>query len=183
MPTSVPWLRLISSTFPFAAFEEVEVHPVDHFRPVVGLGAPGSRLDREEAVSVVVFARKQTLQLHLLHVLFERMQRVIGFGQELFVLRSHFQRGLTVFQHANRLFQALGLGLQQSKLFDGGVGRIRVIPEISGFHLPSKICSLAYLRVVVKEGHGWSRSALRGLQRPPCEIRNACLDILKTSMP
>ena len=110
------------------------------------------------------------LQLHLLHVLFERVQRLVGFGQELLVLRSHFQRGLTVFQHANGLFEALGLGLQQSKLFDGGVGRIRVIPEISGFHLPSKICSFAYLRVVVKESHGWSRSAPRGLQRPPCEF-------------
>ena len=65
---------------PFPAFEEIEVHAVDHFRPVVGLGAPGPRLDGEEAVSVVMLARKQALQLDLFHVLLERVQRLIGFG-------------------------------------------------------------------------------------------------------
>ena len=46
----------------------VQVHALQHFGPIVGLGAANASLNGDEAVAMVVLLREQTLRLHFVHV-------------------------------------------------------------------------------------------------------------------
>ena len=46
---------------------EARVHPVQHLRPVLGVGAAGARLDLQEGVEAVVWTTQHALRLHRPH--------------------------------------------------------------------------------------------------------------------
>ena len=69
--------------------------------------------------------------------------------------------------------QMVNARLEDLEIGNDLLGGLLVIPEVRHVHLFLQRFALLDLDVVVKESHGWSRSAPRGLQRPPCEIRNA----------
>ena len=46
----------------------VQIHALQHFGPIIGLGAANASLNGDEAVAMVVLLREQTLRLHFVHV-------------------------------------------------------------------------------------------------------------------
>ena len=58
MPASSPGLTSSSSTVEAALLGPAHLHPQDHLRPVLGVGAAGAGVDRHERVARVVGARR-----------------------------------------------------------------------------------------------------------------------------
>ena len=70
--------RLIVDQFAFEAapLRPPQVHPQQHFRPILRLGAAGARMDGDDGVLSIVLATEHLLDLARLHLLIEAVERL-----------------------------------------------------------------------------------------------------------
>ena len=74
--------RLVVNQLPFEAapLGPAQVHPQQHFSPVLGLGAPGAWMNGDDGVLAIVLAAEHLLDLAGLHFLVEQIERGCQLG-------------------------------------------------------------------------------------------------------
>ena len=80
------------------ALRPAVIHPEQHFRPVLGLGAAGPRVEGEDGIVFVVFPGEQGGKLHRGNFIFNGLDLRFGLvhQREVFGLVAHFDQGHTV---------------------------------------------------------------------------------------
>ena len=141
---------------PAHLLEVVEVHALEHARPVFRLGSAGAGLDRDEAVAVVVLARQQRLLLDLVHLRLEAEERLVDLGEHLAVagLLGELVADLRVLEKRDGLLERLDHGADDLALLDDLLGGLRVVPELLGVHAVVERGPFGELLIVVKASRG-----------------------------
>ena len=112
------------------------VHPVEHLRPVLRLGAAGTGMEGQDGVAVVVLAVQHGHELQLIHRLLHGVDRLFGFGDHFRVvlLVQHFQHGLGVIVQALQLFKAVQLAAQVAHLVEHLLAQLGIVIEAGAGH-------------------------------------------------
>lgn len=70
-------------------FSPPAVHAQEHLRPILGISAPRTRVQRHYGIVAVILAGEQDIQLKLLEILLETGQFQGRLFKELFLLLTH----------------------------------------------------------------------------------------------
>ena len=107
------------------------VHPVQHLRPVLRLGAAGTGVERQNGVVAVVLAGQQSRQPPLTDLLLQRLVAVGHFLQlaGVVLLLRHFAQGQRVLPLGNQLVVLLDLVFQPLHLPAHLLAPLQIVPE------------------------------------------------------
>ena len=107
------------------------VHPVQHLRPVLGLGAAGAGVEGQNGVVGVVFAAEQRRQPALADLLFQRLISADDLLQlaGVILLLGHFAQGQGVLPLRNQLVMLFDLVLQALYLTAHLLAALQIVPE------------------------------------------------------
>ena len=112
------------------------VHTVQHFCPVLCLGAAGTGMEGEDGVAVVVLTVQHGHQLQLVHCLAHSVHSLLGFGDHLRVifLIQHHQHGLGIIVQALQLFKAAQFALEVAHLIKHFFAQLGIIIKARAGH-------------------------------------------------
>ena len=107
------------------------VHPVQHLRPVLGLGAAGAGVEGEDGVVGVVFTAEQRRQPALADLLLQRLVSADDLLQlaGVILLLGHFAQGQGVLPLGNQLVVLFDLVLQALYLTAHLLAALQIVPE------------------------------------------------------
>ena len=116
--------------------EVVEVHALKHARPIFRLGTACARLNRDEAIAVIVLPREQRLLLDLVHLRLQPEERLVDFRQHVGVARflCEFVADRRIIEQANRVFERLDLCADDLAFGDHLLRLLWVVPEFRSIH-------------------------------------------------
>ena len=107
------------------------VHPVQHLRPVLGLGAAGTGVEGENGVVAVILAGQQGGQTALADLFFQRvvtLHHVVQLGGIVLLLR-HFAQGQGILPLGHQLVVLFDLVLQTLDLTAHLLAALQIVPE------------------------------------------------------
>jgi len=112
------------------------VHAVQHFGPVLCLGAAGTGMEGQDGVAVVVLTVQHGHQLQLIHCLAHSVHRLLCFGDHggVVFFIQHFQHGLGIIVQALQLFKAAQLALQVAHFIKDLLAQLSVIVKAGAAH-------------------------------------------------
>ena len=116
---------------------EAGVHAVEHLGPVLGLGAARARVQREDAVAVVVLAGQQRLEPQGLQVALQAFKLgpdLVHAALVVGLLRKLHQH-LDVVRPGNQAFIVLDAVLHRAGLRGHLLCPLRIVPEARGAHV------------------------------------------------
>ena len=119
--------------FHTVSFCPAVVHTVEHFHPVLRLGATCARMEGHDGRVVVIVAGKQSFQLLLLDGFVDLSNGILQFAQHGFVLRSlqfdqfHHGHGIIIF--TNQLLKVSYLIVDLFLQFQDLLGILKIVPE------------------------------------------------------
>ena len=110
------------------------IHAVEHGAPILRLRAARARVEGQQRVVRVIFARQQGLQTGLLHVGLElgiARRQLLEHGVVVF-LQRHFADGHQVVPFAAHGLELVALALERLRAHDGLLRARGVVPEAGG---------------------------------------------------
>ena len=112
------------------------VHAVQHFGPILCLGAAGTGMEGQDGVAVVVLTVQHGHQLQLIHCLAHSVHRLLCFGDHggVVFFIQHFQHGLGIIVQALQLFKAAQLALQVAHLVKDLLAQVCIIIKAGAAH-------------------------------------------------
>ena len=112
------------------------VHAVQHFGPVLCLGAAGAGVEGEDGVAVVVLAVQHRHELQLIHCLAHSVHGLLCLGDHgrVVFFIQHFQHGLGVIVQALQLFKTAQLALQVAHLIKHLFAQVCIIVKAGAGH-------------------------------------------------
>ena len=113
------------------AFRPAGVHPVEHLGPVLGLGAAGARVERQDGTVAVIFPGEEGGHPGLLDLLLQRLEAGFQLLQQLRVVRllAHLAQGRQVLPLGHQLVLAGDLVLQLLEALLHLLGPLQMVPE------------------------------------------------------
>ena len=107
-----------------------DVHAVEDFGPVAGIGAAGPGLDGDDGVGRVVLAAHHRLQLERLVLLLGLGQRRFDLGLERRIVLGQFGHRLDLAGRGGQFLVGLEQGVGDLQLTDDAAGLLLVVPEV-----------------------------------------------------
>ena len=118
-----------------ALLSPAHLHPQNHLRPVLGVGAAGAGVDRHERVTRVVGAGEQALLLERQQPCLDRFQLPLELAREVRILFGQLDERLEVLDVGGDAAEGLE-SAGQARVFGAGLGRrLGVVPEPGLAHL------------------------------------------------
>ena len=113
------------------ALRPAGIHPVEHLRPVLGLGAACSGVEGEDGVVGIVFTAEQRRQPALADLLLQRLVSADDLLQlaGVILLLGHFAQGQGVLPLTDQLVVLLDLVLQALYLTAHLLAALQIVPE------------------------------------------------------
>ncbi len=152
MPATSPATLVDDRRGEAASVRPAQVHPQQHRRPVLRLGAAGARLDVEERAARVHLARKHARQLELAHAPVEA-RRVLDDLAETRLVALGLDQGKqfgSVREPGRQLVEFRGDGFEPRTLAPEGLGLVRRIPDRRIAQLVIQLFEALTLRVILK---------------------------------
>ena len=141
------------------------IHPQQHLRPVIGIGAAVAGVEREDRIQGVVGAREKRCQLQCLDERLKPLGLACQLCFERFVFCRQFGQGFDVAAHCQGFIERLEDRVDSLQLCNRGLSFFAVVPEIALTHLGFDAGSGFFASFPVKEspaagasGPGWLRS-------------------------
>ena len=120
------------------------IHPVEHLGPVLGLGAPGPRLEGDDGGGVVVLPGQQGGQPGGLHLPLQSGEARLHLGDEglVLLLVAHLAQGHQIVPGGQTPGLGVHLALQAADALLDLLGLVHVVPEAVGGGLGVKLVQL-----------------------------------------
>ena len=111
------------------ALAPADVHAHEHGRPVVALGAAGSRIDLEDSPEIVAFLAEHIAQLQVLDLTGQSLELGIGILLGRLVLAGEFYQDFQVLVHFPDFVVGVSPEFHSGHFLKICLGLLRVVPE------------------------------------------------------
>jgi hypothetical protein len=132
IPASFTGLIIDHLALQSVAFAPAQVHPEQHFGPVLGIGAPGAGVDGDDRIPGVILTTKQHLSLAFVDQPGENGKARTKFVGRAFILDCKIEENLDVVDEPRQPLSGIDRPLEFGALLERFLRLLLIAPEIRG---------------------------------------------------